>query len=106
MTYLEEMEKAVGEAESWAKRAEDECTVDVAVYIARVAWADALMRLAHAILTNAKNGKLCCNPECGGDWGTGCYHCHRTTHVCGRQNKVEVYETSMTENMIEAAGLK
>lgn len=18
----------------------------------------------------------CCNPECGGQWGTGCYHCH------------------------------
>jgi len=18
----------------------------------------------------------CCNPKCGGNWGTGCYHCH------------------------------
>ncbi len=23
-----------------------------------------------------KESGECCNPECGGDWGTGCWHCH------------------------------
>lgn len=30
---------------------------------------------AVALMTSARCG-ACCNPECGGNWGTGCFCCH------------------------------
>ena len=27
----------------------------------------------------------CCNPECQGQWGTGCYHCHHPSYLPGRE---------------------
>lgn len=38
---------------------------------------------ASAAPMRADSSAPCCNPECGGDWGTGCDHCHYTPRRCG-----------------------
>ena len=27
-----------------------------------------------------RTSATCCNEKCGGEWGTGCYHCHHCTY--------------------------
>jgi hypothetical protein len=47
---------------------------------------DQARELAAELIMTARCSE-CCNPECGGNWGTGCYCCH-FNHKAGEPRKI------------------